>query len=605
MSHMSETYPGVTWETRTPEQVGLSRVKLDALRDLVGGRGCVVRYGYMVYTWGDPTRSADIASAVKPIISTLLLFALQEGRLDSVDDRVAQFEPRLRELNEGKDADITWRHLASQTSGYGLAEAPGEAYAYNDYALALYYDLLTQKVFKDSGTNILKTRLADILQFEDPYTFEAFGPEDRPGRLAISPRDLARFGLLYLRGGKWRGVQVLREELVRMAISSPLPADTPLTSGEEAEMLPGQRTLGGGKNITPIGPGYYSFNWWLNGLDREGRRLFMGAPPDTYVASGHGGRRALWVIPSLDLIVCWNDAEVSDHDLSPGNPASKCSRAAWLIAHSAEWVWPGREWAIASPESQGMSSEGLEEVAAYAQRYGGGSGCVIRHGYLVKEWGSPTELADIKSATKGSVGTTILGLAVDAGLVGLEDLAQRHYPAIGGERPENLSTGWLGEIRIRHLATMTAGFDDGRPPKLVYRPGSSGIYSNDTANMLAELLTLKFGEDLYFLLKRRVMDPIGVHPSEWAWRDNWYRPDTIEGLKSREFASGITITHRALARIGYLYLREGNWRGRQILSPWFIREATRPTALPAPWPYYAFYWGSNAKGTFRDIPRDT
>jgi len=252
-----------------------------------------------------------------------------------------------------------------------------------------------------------------------------------------------------------------------------------------------------------------------------------------------------------------------------------------------------------------MSTEGLEEVAAYAQRYGGGSGCIIRHGYLVKEWGSPTTLADIKSATKGSMGATALGLAVDGGLVGLEDLAQQHYRAIGGERPENATTGWLGEIRIRHLATMTAGFDDGRPPKLVYRPGTSGIYSNDTSNMLAELLTLKFGEDLYPLMKRKVMDPIGVPPSEWAWRDNWYRPDTINRLKNREFASGITITHRALARIGYLYLREGNWKGRRILSRRFIRQATQPTTLPAPRPYYAFYWGSNTKGTFGDIPKDT
>jgi len=296
-------------------------VRLDALRDLVSGRGCVVRHGYMVYTWGDQSKSADIASAVKPIISTLLLFALQEGELKIVDDKVSDFEPRLKSLNDGKDGNITWRHLASQTSGYGLVEAPGEAWAYNDYALALYYDTLTQKVFQDSGTNILKTRLTDVLQFEDPYTFQAFGPEDRPGRLAISVRDLASFGLFHLRGAKWKGKQVLREDLVKLAISSSLSADTPLTSGKEADMLPGQRTLGGGKNITPIGPGYYSFKWWLNGVDREGRRLFVGAPPDTCVASGHGGRRVLWVIPSLDLIVCWNDSEANDRDVSPGNPA--------------------------------------------------------------------------------------------------------------------------------------------------------------------------------------------------------------------------------------------------------------------------------------------
>jgi CubicO group peptidase (beta-lactamase class C family) len=268
-------------------------------------------------------------------------------------------------------------------------------------------------------------------------------------------------------------------------------------------------------------------------------------------------------------------------------------------------AWPDPDWLAGTPESQGLSGAALEKAAAHAQASGGGSGCIIRHGYLVKEWGSRTELADIKSATKGSVGTTILALAVDSGLVGLDDLARKHYPGIGTEKPENVAAGWLGEITVRHLATMTAGFDDGRPPKLSYRPGTSGIYSNDTSNMLAELLTLEFGEDLLPLLERRVMRPLGVPPSEWAWRENSYRPKTVGGLKSREFASGITITHRALARIGYLYLRGGEWKGRRILSKDFIRAATRPADLPAPWPYYGFYWGTNARGTYREIPADT
>jgi len=161
-----------------------------------------------------------------------------------------------------------------------------------------------------------------------------------------------------------------------------------------------------------------------------------------------------------------------------------------------EAVWPGREWARATPEERGMSPQRLEEAAAYAQRFGGGSGCVIRGGFLVKEWGDARALADIKSCTKGAVGATVLGLAVDDGLLKLDDIAATHYPRMGRERPENVATGWLGEVRVRHLATMTAGFDDGRPPKLVYRPGTKGVYSNDTANMLAELLTLKFDGDL-------------------------------------------------------------------------------------------------------------
>jgi CubicO group peptidase (beta-lactamase class C family) len=252
-----------------------------------------------------------------------------------------------------------------------------------------------------------------------------------------------------------------------------------------------------------------------------------------------------------------------------------------------------------------MKPELLDEAAEYAQRFGGGSGCIVRGGYLVKEWGDPAALADIKSCTKGAVGTTVLGLAVDAGLVKLDDPAVAHYPQIGRERPENVAAGWLDQIRVRHLATMTAGFDDGRPPRLVYRPGTKGIYSNDTANMLAELLTLKFGEDLSPVFKRKVMDVIGAPPGQWAWRDNQYRAKEIDGLKTREFASGIRITHRALARIGYLYLRNGTWDGNRVLSEAFIREATTPTDLPGPFPYYAFYWGSNRRGAYAHMPKDT
>jgi CubicO group peptidase (beta-lactamase class C family) len=311
-------------------EAGLSREKLDALKELVGGRGCVVRHGYMIYSWGEQSRSSDVASAFKPVLSSLLLMAVQEGRLKSVDDLVVGFEPRLKTLNNGKDAGITWRHLASQTSGYGLVEPPGTAYSYNDFALALYYDALTEKVFGTNGTETLRTHLAEPLQFEDAATFDAFHRADRQGRLALSVRDFARIGLLYLNNGHWRAKEVIKPEFVRMAINSPIPAETPLTSGREADMLPGQRSVGGTRNITRVGPGYYSFNWWLNRTNKSGQRLYVDAPPDTYVASGHGGKRTLWIIPSLDVIVCWNDSPIDDHDASPGNPNTKCNQAARL-----------------------------------------------------------------------------------------------------------------------------------------------------------------------------------------------------------------------------------------------------------------------------------
>src|SRR5215831_19030604 len=97
------------------------------------------------------------------------------------------------------------------------------------------------KVYQRDGTRVLKEQLGDLLDFQDRYTFEAFGPKDRPGRLALSVRDLARFGLLYLRGGRWKDREVLKPELLRMALSSPVPASLPRTLGKNADMLPRQR----------------------------------------------------------------------------------------------------------------------------------------------------------------------------------------------------------------------------------------------------------------------------------------------------------------------------------------------------------------------------
>lgn len=327
-----QAVPGAAWEERTPEAAGLSRAKLDALRDLAGGRGCVVRGGTLVYSWGDVAKSADVASAVKPLISTLLMMAVQEGKLESVDARVSEVEPRLT----GKNAAITWRQLASQTSGYGLEEEPGAAYSYNDFALALYYDALMDRVYREPGGEVLRKRLGTVLGFQDPVRFEAFGPQDRPGRLAISVRDFARFGLLVLRGGNWGGRQLVDPGLLYLSISAPIPASTPRSSGKEAPMIEGQRTLGGTRSITPLGPGFYSFTWWLNGTDDRGRQLFVDGPGDLVAALGHGGKRALWILPSLDLVVSWNDAAADDHECCPGTHNAKLNGAVRLMVESAE-----------------------------------------------------------------------------------------------------------------------------------------------------------------------------------------------------------------------------------------------------------------------------
>ena len=76
-----ETFPGEQWETMTPSEAGLNESVLDQLRDYMQGRGCIIRYGNLVYTWGDYTERGDVASAAKPWYSFFLFKAVEEGLL--------------------------------------------------------------------------------------------------------------------------------------------------------------------------------------------------------------------------------------------------------------------------------------------------------------------------------------------------------------------------------------------------------------------------------------------------------------------------------------------------------------------------------------------
>ena len=128
---------------------------------------------------------------------------------------------------EYKARNITWRHLGNQTSCYGVRDNPGEAFNYNDYQMALFWDSLFLKVYSatydtvDSG--VLHPMLTDILQCQDNRTFVASGQACK-GSLGVSVRDFARFGLLYLRKGNWKGKQLISVKHARMAVTSPLPA---------------------------------------------------------------------------------------------------------------------------------------------------------------------------------------------------------------------------------------------------------------------------------------------------------------------------------------------------------------------------------------------
>jgi CubicO group peptidase (beta-lactamase class C family) len=277
--------------------------------------------------------------------------------------------------------------------------------------------------------------------------------------------------------------------------------------------------------------------------------------------------------------------------------------------------YPADAWRGKPPTEAGLDDEKLKNARDYALS-GGGSGFIIHRGFLVMQWGDPAKRYDLKSTTK-SIGFTAVGLAVQDGKLTLSDKAAQHHPQFGIPPDDNAKTGWLDEITLRHLATQTAGFEKpGGYGKLLFKHGAKWCYSDGGPNWLAECVTLAYKRDLDELLFERVFGPLGISRDDLVWRKNSYRPHEIGGVMRREFGSGISANVDAMARFGYLYLRNGKWNDKQIIPADFVSEVrtTKPDVVGLEElddkqhgnasDHYGLLWWNNADGTLDTVPRD-
>lgn len=276
--------------------------------------------------------------------------------------------------------------------------------------------------------------------------------------------------------------------------------------------------------------------------------------------------------------------------------------------------WPGKEWEKATPDSLGINAEKLAQARDYALT-GEGSGFIIYQGKLVMSWGDAAALYDLKSSSK-SIGSSILGLALKDGKVKLDDLAKSHHSNFGVPPEENAKTGWIDKITLRMLANQTAGFEKpGGYQPLLFEPDTKWHYSDSGPNWLAECMTHVYQHDLNDVIWERVFTPIGIQKNEIKWRAHAYRPKEFEGVTRREFGSGFSANVQAMARFGYLYLREGWWQGEQILPPAFIQAIRNPDPALAKLKahdkshgeaaaHYSMLWWNNRDGTLDKVPRD-
>jgi CubicO group peptidase (beta-lactamase class C family) len=279
-----------------------------------------------------------------------------------------------------------------------------------------------------------------------------------------------------------------------------------------------------------------------------------------------------------------------------------------------------------------MSREKLQALLTSMQAKKTSALLVIRNDKIVCEWYAPGHDAQRRQGTaslaKALFGGLSLAVAITDGKLSLDDPAARFITSWNHDPRK-------AHITLRHLGSHTSGLDDAesgglahhqlsgwkgdfwkRLPvpddpftiardrtEMLFEPGQRLAYSNPGIAMLGYCVTAAIQEsphqDLRTLIRERLMRPIGVEDREWSVGYN--QTFEVDGLALVPTWGGGTITPRAAARLGRLVLREGDWEGRQILSPQAVRAVTQDAGLPG---HCGMGWWTNAGGRYSKLPRD-
>jgi CubicO group peptidase (beta-lactamase class C family) len=322
-AHAQEmVFPGKDWTEATPESQGLDaaklRVAVEFLEANAGGDGArelvIVRHGRLVWKGDNIDKRHGVWSCTKSFTSTVLGLLVADGKC-SPDTRGAELVPELKAVYP----EVTLRHFTTMTSGYRavgdettgsykhgpsktpfqpnpqpLFTPPGAQYAYWDSAMNVFGLALTRAA-GEPMEELFRRRIADPIGMKDwdwgnhsqDRGVVVNGGSGNGGKhIHITAREMARFGHLYLNEGNWNGRQLVPREWVRQAASSEID-----------------------------GRGCYGFNWLVNGLKADGKRLWPGAPTGTYAASGHNNNKC-FIIPEWGMVVVRLGLDQGDRKIS-------------------------------------------------------------------------------------------------------------------------------------------------------------------------------------------------------------------------------------------------------------------------------------------------
>jgi CubicO group peptidase (beta-lactamase class C family) len=302
------------------------------------------------------------------------------------------------------------------------------------------------------------------------------------------------------------------------------------------------------------------------------------------------------------------------------------SRGGWRRCHNNDEVRR-----LAKIDPQKLDLVGKENVNLYGGPWGL---LVVRHGYIAGEWmgvpAMPQTTFDVWSCTKSATGIAYGLLLDDSRNHRLPrdaqiDLESQAYSFIPDGYP--LSDPAKEKIKLRHLLSMTSGipgedhgmvgiavspghgeyeFALGREPdrfgnsaaRLYAAPGAAWDYSDAAFAHLSLIFAHAAGQEIGDLMRARVFQPIGIESAGWDLQGGagHLGPHT-------NAHSGLRLSARDFARLGYLLLHQGAWDGKQIVPKWWIDLATRKSQDVNPEYGYTF-WVNTDGGLWPHVPKD-
>jgi CubicO group peptidase (beta-lactamase class C family) len=295
----SRVVPGAQWkQLGSPEQSGWSPKKLANIRDYLEEIGStsamIVQHGVVVAAWGDITHRSNLHSCRKSLLNSLIGIAVAEGKIN-LDDTLEKLgiddnKPSLT----ADEKQATVRDLLEARSGVyhptvyetkSMTEekpprgshAPGTFWYYNNWdfnTLGCIYEKATRtKIFDAFYREIAQPIGMQDYKPRDGHYVTSADTRFPAYPFEMSARDLARFALFYLYGGRWNNTQIVPEEWVK-------ESTRPYSDSES---------------------GGYGYLWWT-GDAASGKPQQISFPKGSFWAEGHLGQYAV-AVPSLDLII--------------------------------------------------------------------------------------------------------------------------------------------------------------------------------------------------------------------------------------------------------------------------------------------------------------